>query len=188
MPRQATCPFLASAMSMTSVPIRMSRTGRGGRAATAQPPPYPHPYAAVAAGIAGAERRDVLLLVECHVVDDEDVRVRVALREALGRELRFDRGDDAVVDERLPDLGSVLEREGLERRQSPWSCRSRSWSSGPWPSARVSAIASARRSRVSSACSVLSSQSVFQSVEARCNCRAARRHVAATPRKGESTW
>src|SRR4051794_30934559 len=42
-PRQTTCPFLASARSMTSVPTRMSRTCVL-VVPPPQPPPYPQPY------------------------------------------------------------------------------------------------------------------------------------------------
>ena len=42
-PRQASCFFLASAMSITSVPMRMSRTCVV-VVPPAQPPPQPQPY------------------------------------------------------------------------------------------------------------------------------------------------
>ena len=51
------------------------------------------------------------------MVDDDDVRRGVVPRQPLGRELRLDGSDDAVVDQRVPDLGAVLEGVGLEPRE-----------------------------------------------------------------------
>ena len=82
MPRHASCPCLGVGdVDDQRADQDVAHLGRG--RAAASPPPHPQPYGAVAAAVAAAERRDVLLLVEGHVVDDEDVGFASALVRPL---------------------------------------------------------------------------------------------------------
>ncbi len=86
----------------------------GGRASGPATAPAP-PVRTVAAAGPAAVRRDVLLLVEGHVIDNKHVRTRVGPDQSLCGQLYVNRGEDAIVDQGLTDLGAILVCIGLER-------------------------------------------------------------------------